>query len=133
MDVISPLPEARRDLLYRRRRSMGSEAQVSLRACRPSLGFRNQLSPWGRPRTDTDGFRWDGLKAFLSLPRQPLYCGPGKGTKAFVRSYKNLHFYWIIGAGHFVSSCCAISVTSTAPRICFPSHVSWVFKSGCPE
>uniref|UniRef100_A0A452YKX4 Uncharacterized protein n=1 Tax=Aegilops tauschii subsp. strangulata TaxID=200361 RepID=A0A452YKX4_AEGTS len=24
-----------------------------------------------------------------------------KVTKAFVRSYKNLHFYWILGAGHF--------------------------------
>lgn len=26
-----------------------------------------------------------------------------KGTKAFVRSYKNLHFYWILGVGHYVS------------------------------
>jgi hypothetical protein len=48
-------------------------------------------------------FRWDGLKNFLNLPRQPLYCGSSKLTKAFVRSYKNLHFYWILGAGHFVS------------------------------
>ncbi|BAH92184.1 Os03g0393700 [Oryza sativa Japonica Group] len=47
--------------------------------------------------------KWDGLKNFLSLPRQPLKCGSSKGTKAFVRSYKNLHFYWILGAGHFVS------------------------------
>lgn len=57
--------------------------------------------------------KWDGLKAFLSLPRQPLYCGPGKGTKAFVRSYKNLHFYWILGAGHFVPAdqpCIALSM-----------------------
>nr|CAB3495706.1 unnamed protein product [Digitaria exilis] len=45
--------------------------------------------------------KWDGLKSFLSLPRQSLYCGQSKGTKAFVRSYKNLHFYWILGAGHF--------------------------------
>ncbi|VAH04795.1 unnamed protein product [Triticum turgidum subsp. durum] len=44
---------------------------------------------------------WDGLKNFLSLPRQPLSCGSSKVTKAFVRSYKNLHFYWILGAGHF--------------------------------
>uniref|UniRef100_A0A804R6A4 Carboxypeptidase n=1 Tax=Zea mays TaxID=4577 RepID=A0A804R6A4_MAIZE len=57
--------------------------------------------------------KWDGLKTFLSLPRQPLYCGPGKGTKAFVRSYKNLHFYWILGAGHFVPAdqpCIALSM-----------------------
>ncbi|KAL5680503.1 hypothetical protein ACJX0J_006888, partial [Zea mays] len=45
--------------------------------------------------------KWDGLRTFLSLPRQPLYCGASKGTKAFVRSHKNLHFYWILGAGHY--------------------------------
>ncbi|KAL6593713.1 hypothetical protein ACP70R_048614 [Stipagrostis hirtigluma subsp. patula] len=48
--------------------------------------------------------KWDGLKSFLNLPRQPLYCNPREATKAFVRSYKNLHFYWILGAGHFVKS-----------------------------
>ncbi|PWZ05493.1 Serine carboxypeptidase-like 51 [Zea mays] len=46
--------------------------------------------------------KWDGLKTFLSLPRQTLYCGLIKGAKAFVRSYNNLHFYWILGAGHYV-------------------------------
>ncbi|XP_047086941.1 serine carboxypeptidase-like 51 [Lolium rigidum] len=46
--------------------------------------------------------KWDGLKNFLSLPRQPLYCGSVEATKGFVRSYMNLHFYWILGAGHFV-------------------------------
>ncbi|XP_066311520.1 serine carboxypeptidase-like 51 [Miscanthus floridulus] len=46
--------------------------------------------------------KWDGLRSFLSLPRLPLYCGPTKATKAFVRSYRNLHFYWILGAGHLV-------------------------------
>ncbi|CAN6325009.1 unnamed protein product [Urochloa humidicola] len=57
--------------------------------------------------------KWDGLKNFLSLPRQSLYCGQSKGTKAFVRSYKNLHFYWILGAGHFVPAdqpCIALSM-----------------------
>ncbi|KAL6878232.1 hypothetical protein ACP4OV_012402 [Aristida adscensionis] len=57
--------------------------------------------------------KWNGLKSFLSLPRQPLYCGTSKGTKAFVRSYKNLHFYWILGAGHFVPAdqpCIALSM-----------------------
>jgi len=57
--------------------------------------------------------KWDGLKTFLSLPRQSLYCGTSKGTKAFVRSYKNLHFYWILGAGHFVPAdqpCIALSM-----------------------
>ncbi|KAG2551469.1 serine carboxypeptidase-like 51 [Panicum virgatum] len=60
--------------------------------------------------------KWDGLKSFLSLPRQPLYCGTTKGIKAFVRSYKNLHFYWILGAGHYVpvdQPCIALSMISS--------------------
>ncbi|RCV44479.1 hypothetical protein SETIT_9G376900v2 [Setaria italica] len=60
--------------------------------------------------------KWDGLKTFLSLPRQPLYCGASKGVKAFVRSYKNLHFYWILGAGHYVpvdQPCIALSMISS--------------------
>uniref|UniRef100_A0A0D9VUT5 Carboxypeptidase n=1 Tax=Leersia perrieri TaxID=77586 RepID=A0A0D9VUT5_9ORYZ len=48
--------------------------------------------------------KWDGLKNFLSIPRQPLHCGSSEITKGFVRSYKNLHFYWILGAGHFSSA-----------------------------
>lgn len=46
--------------------------------------------------------KWDGLKEFLSMKRTPLYCGGEGGTKGFTKSYKNLHFYWILGAGHFV-------------------------------
>ncbi|KQK21412.1 serine carboxypeptidase-like 51 [Brachypodium distachyon] len=46
--------------------------------------------------------KWDGLNNFLSLPRRPLYCDSAQTTKGFVKSYKNLHFYWILGAGHFV-------------------------------
>ncbi|KAI3846094.1 hypothetical protein MKW98_015463 [Papaver atlanticum] len=47
--------------------------------------------------------KWEGLKTFLSLDRNPLYCEDDTvTTKGFVRSYKNLHFYWILGAGHFV-------------------------------
>uniref|UniRef100_A0A0E0KEM0 Carboxypeptidase n=1 Tax=Oryza punctata TaxID=4537 RepID=A0A0E0KEM0_ORYPU len=60
--------------------------------------------------------KWDGLKNFLSIPRQPLQCGSFKGTKAFVRSYKNLHFYWILGAGHFVPAdqpCIALSMITS--------------------
>ncbi|KAI3880106.1 hypothetical protein MKX03_003927 [Papaver bracteatum] len=48
--------------------------------------------------------KWVGLKSFLSLDRKPLYCKKdATTTKGFVRSYKNLHFYWILGAGHFVT------------------------------
>ncbi|CAL4923007.1 unnamed protein product [Urochloa decumbens] len=60
--------------------------------------------------------KWDGIKTFLSLPRQSLYCDPSKGTKGFARSYKNLHFYWILGAGHFVpvdQPCIALSMISS--------------------
>ncbi|KAI6685236.1 hypothetical protein NL676_031149 [Syzygium grande] len=46
--------------------------------------------------------KWKGLKRFLRMERTPLYCGTGRVTKGFKRSYKNLHFYWILGAGHFV-------------------------------
>ncbi|KAF5186646.1 Serine carboxypeptidase-like [Thalictrum thalictroides] len=47
--------------------------------------------------------KWDGLDKFLSLDRTPLYCGgDGSVTKGFMKSYKNLYFYWILGAGHFV-------------------------------
>ncbi|CAL5036030.1 unnamed protein product [Urochloa decumbens] len=51
--------------------------------------------------------KWHGLKNFLGLPRQPLhYCDSpiycSKLIKAYVRSYKNLCFYWILQAGHMV-------------------------------
>ncbi|KAJ1699641.1 hypothetical protein LUZ63_008153 [Rhynchospora breviuscula] len=47
--------------------------------------------------------KWDGLKNFTNLARTPLYCdGSDGGTKGFYRSYQNLHFYWVLHAGHFV-------------------------------
>ncbi|CAI9761542.1 unnamed protein product [Fraxinus pennsylvanica] len=46
--------------------------------------------------------KWDGLQTFLSMNRSPIFCNGEKTTKGFTRSYKNLHFYWILGAGHFV-------------------------------
>ncbi|KAJ9184375.1 hypothetical protein P3X46_004106 [Hevea brasiliensis] len=47
--------------------------------------------------------KWDGLKNFLSVDPTPLYCkGDNTTTKGFTSSYKNLSFYWILGAGHFV-------------------------------
>ncbi|WJZ93726.1 hypothetical protein VitviT2T_012647 [Vitis vinifera] len=50
-----------------------------------------------------DKLKWGDLKTFLSLDRTPLYCGNDETTtKGFVKSYKNLFFYWILGAGHFV-------------------------------
>ncbi|KAK1588507.1 hypothetical protein Q3G72_024143 [Acer saccharum] len=46
--------------------------------------------------------KWEGLQRFQSSQRSPLYCGGDKLTRGFSKSYKNLHFYWILGAGHFV-------------------------------
>ncbi|XP_024312459.1 serine carboxypeptidase-like 51 [Brachypodium distachyon] len=51
--------------------------------------------------------KWDGLTNFLRVPRQPLYhCESSihcsSAIKAYVRSYENLHFYWILGAGLMV-------------------------------
>lgn len=48
--------------------------------------------------------KWGDLKNFTSSPRVPLYCNGDEaaGTQAFVKSYKNLKFYWILGAGHMV-------------------------------
>uniref|UniRef100_N1QZM2 Uncharacterized protein n=1 Tax=Aegilops tauschii TaxID=37682 RepID=N1QZM2_AEGTA len=46
--------------------------------------------------------KWEGLKKFTDAPRKPVYCkvGEAAGTQAFVKSYKNLKFYWILGSGH---------------------------------
>lgn len=52
--------------------------------------------------------RWEGLKTFLKMERSPIYCKGDKSTKAFTKSYKNLRFYWILGAGHFVSKICPL-------------------------
>ncbi|XP_048234444.1 serine carboxypeptidase-like 51 [Ricinus communis] len=46
--------------------------------------------------------KWEGLPNFLNLERTPLYCGADSLTRGFTKSYKNLHFYWILKAGHFV-------------------------------
>ncbi|KAJ4836715.1 hypothetical protein Tsubulata_031909 [Turnera subulata] len=47
--------------------------------------------------------KWDGLQNFLDLDRTPLYCNNDETTtKGFTSSYRNLYFYWILGAGHFV-------------------------------
>ncbi|RDX61164.1 Serine carboxypeptidase-like 51 [Mucuna pruriens] len=57
--------------------------------------------------------KWSGLQNFLGKDRTPIYCGSDKTTKGFFKSYKNLQFYWILGAGHFVPTdqpCVAIDM-----------------------
>ncbi|XVF46804.1 hypothetical protein PTKIN_Ptkin03bG0057700 [Pterospermum kingtungense] len=46
--------------------------------------------------------KWDGLRDFQGKKRTPLYCKEEQGTKGFLKTYQNLKFYWILGAGHFV-------------------------------
>ncbi|GLJ05095.1 hypothetical protein SUGI_0010830 [Cryptomeria japonica] len=45
--------------------------------------------------------KWKGLAEFNSKKRTPLYCN-GSQTYGFIKSYSNLQFFWILGAGHFV-------------------------------
>jgi len=49
--------------------------------------------------------KWSSLEEFLNADRRPLYPPSGRATHntgAFVQSYKNLVFYWILKAGHMV-------------------------------
>ncbi|CAA7399046.1 unnamed protein product [Spirodela intermedia] len=46
--------------------------------------------------------KWEGLNNFNTVNRTPIYCRGDGGTKGFTKSYRNLRFYWILGAGHFV-------------------------------
>lgn len=47
--------------------------------------------------------KWAELPKFSQLKWQPLYRDPlSSETAAFVKSYKNLAFYWILKAGHMV-------------------------------
>ncbi|XP_010523125.1 PREDICTED: serine carboxypeptidase-like 51 [Tarenaya hassleriana] len=47
--------------------------------------------------------KWEGLQEFRRMDREPIFCGDdNKATRGFTKSHKNLSFYWILGAGHFV-------------------------------
>ncbi|KAG0460491.1 hypothetical protein HPP92_020788 [Vanilla planifolia] len=46
--------------------------------------------------------KWEGLQDFNNAGRKTIYCANSDITGGFLKSYKNLHFYWILGAGHFV-------------------------------
>ncbi|XP_054441421.1 retinoid-inducible serine carboxypeptidase [Pteronotus mesoamericanus] len=49
--------------------------------------------------------KWAELPKFSQLKWKPLYLDPvSSETSAFVKSYKNLAFYWILKAGHMVPS-----------------------------
>ncbi|CAK6438001.1 unnamed protein product [Pipistrellus nathusii] len=49
--------------------------------------------------------KWTELPKFNQLKWKPLYTDPTSSeTSAFVKSHKNLAFYWILKAGHMVPS-----------------------------
>ncbi|KAK8944385.1 Serine carboxypeptidase-like 51 [Platanthera zijinensis] len=63
--------------------------------------------------------KWKELGEFNKIERQPIYCGRDEITRGFVKSYKNLHFYWILNAGHFVpvdQPCVALKMLSEITR-----------------
>ncbi|KAA8518663.1 hypothetical protein F0562_016137 [Nyssa sinensis] len=66
----------------------------------------------------------------LNADRTPLYCGENDTTtKGFVSSYKNLFFYWILGAGHFVpvdQPCVSLQMVGSVTRS--PNHSSHNYK-----
>lgn len=50
--------------------------------------------------------KWAELPKFNQLKWKPLYSDPSSSeTSAFVKSHKNLAFFWILRAGHMVSGC----------------------------
>lgn len=62
---------------------------------------------------------WTDLANFQHAPRIPLYCNSTGGTAAFVKSYKNLAFYWILLAGHMVPAdnpCIALDMLGMITR-----------------
>uniref|UniRef100_A0A7N5JT63 Serine carboxypeptidase 1 n=1 Tax=Ailuropoda melanoleuca TaxID=9646 RepID=A0A7N5JT63_AILME len=49
--------------------------------------------------------KWTGLPEFSQLKWKAVYSDPKSSeTSAFIKSYKNLAFYWILRAGHMVPS-----------------------------
>lgn len=63
----------------------------------PSLSLSPGQESWLRK------LKWTELPKFSQLRWKPLYCDPKSSeTSAFVKSYKNLSFYWILRAGHMV-------------------------------
>ncbi|CAN6842073.1 unnamed protein product, partial [Brassica oleracea] len=68
--------------------------------------------------------KWEGLQEFKKMEREPIYCENDRTTtRGFTKSFKNLHFYWILGAGHFVpvdEPCVALKMvgdTTKSPQL----------------
>nr|XP_055114798.1 retinoid-inducible serine carboxypeptidase isoform X2 [Symphalangus syndactylus] len=60
---------------------------------------------WGGQEAWVRKLKWPELPKFSQLKWKALYSDPKSlETSAFVKSYKNLAFYWILKAGHMVPS-----------------------------
>ena len=63
--------------------------------------------PWARSlgqESWVQKLKWPQLSKFNPLKWKALYTDPKSSeTAAFVKSYENLAFYWILKAGHMVS------------------------------
>ncbi|KAG9441713.1 hypothetical protein H6P81_017567 [Aristolochia fimbriata] len=69
--------------------------------------------------------KWEGLQNFTNSAHEPLFCEDGGETKAFRKSYTNLHFYWVLGAGHFVpvdQPCVALKMVGEITQSPAPLH-----------
>ena len=65
------------------------------------LGHALSLSPG--QETWIRKLKWGELPKFNQLKWKPLHSDPKSSeTSAFVKSHKNLAFYWILRAGHMV-------------------------------
>jgi len=51
-----------------------------------------------------DRLQWSGLPQWQQATRKPLYAGAVGNTCAFVKTWSNFAFYWIMAAGHMVPS-----------------------------
>ncbi|XP_043811660.1 serine carboxypeptidase-like 51 isoform X2 [Manihot esculenta] len=82
--------------------------------------------------------KWEGLPSFLKMDRSPLYCGDDTTTRGFTKSYKNFHFYWILGAGHFVpvdQPCIALNMVGAiteSPAAVKKTEIDFLIKQTKP-
>ncbi|XP_065867738.1 serine carboxypeptidase-like 51 [Euphorbia lathyris] len=70
--------------------------------------------------------KWKGIQDFLKKKRSPLFCGQNRKTRGFIKSYQNLNFYWILGAGHFVpvdQPCTALRMVHAITQS--PAKLDW--------
>lgn len=78
--------------------------------------------------------KWPELHKFSQLKWKALYINSTSSeTSAFVKSYKNLTFYWILRAGHMVSQLLSQTLTcseteATAVDFACLCCLDWSYK-----